>query len=361
MVRAATQRASDVTAGRRGQVNFLLRALVLVLVILLLQFAFNPVFLLGVAQRLTTVAVVTAAIPLFWSTEALTQWVAGNGELGAGFAVAQVVFVALLGYFAVDLRERFWVLTPTEVRLEAHRYAARNPLLAAFGLTAAESALVSKDLKGLVRRREMLPILVVPVVLVVLVVVEGGTFGGAVSVLWIGWVAGFFSLLLAGTSVGQERRAFQSLYAFPLSVLSIVRAKAAFVLVPSFVVALGLSVLVGLFFGLSPGAFLGVLVLVITVSIVLTFWGLAFASRYSDFQERPRPQFLRTGGMLAATVSGMALLFCILVPGTLALLYPSPLSVPLGMVTAGLIVATGGLGIYWTRSGFRELLRQLPF
>ncbi|HYA71183.1 MAG TPA: hypothetical protein VEH28_07450 [Thermoplasmata archaeon] len=361
MIRAGTQRVTNVAAGRRGQVNLLFRALALILVILLLQFAFNPVFFLALAQRLSTVALVTAVVPFFWSTEALSIWAAGNTEWGAAFALAQVAFVAVLGYLAVDLRERYWVPTPIEVRLEAHRYAARNPLFAAFGLSAAESALAIKDLKGLVRRREMLPTLVVPIVLVVLVLVEGNTLGGVVSVLWIGWVAGFFALLLAGTSVGQERKALQSLYAFPLSAASVLRAKVAFVLVPSFVVSLGLVLLVGFFFGLPPGAFLGVLFLVITVSVVLTFWGLAFAARYSDFQDRPRPQFLRPAGMLAATGSGMALLFAILIPGTVALLYPSSAAVPLGLMTVGLVLVGGVLGIYWTRSGFRQLFRELPF
>ena len=361
MVRSATQRASNITAGHRGQVNLVLRAFVLILVILLLELAFNPVFLVALAQRLSTVALVTAVLPFFWSTEALTQWAGGNVNVGTGFAVAQVAFVAALGYLAVDLRERNWAPAPAEVRLEAHRYAARNPVLAFFGLSAAESALVGKDLKGLFRRREMLPTLVIPIVLVVLVVAEGKALGGSVSVVWIGWVAGFFSLLIAGTSIGQERRAVQLLYAFPLSPRNLLRAKAAFVLVPSTVVALGLSVVVGLFFGLPPAAFLGVLLLVIAVSVVLTFWGLAFASRYSDFQERPRPQFLRPGGMLAATGSGMVLLFAILVPGTVALLYPSGLSVPLGLVTVAIAGLSGGIAVHWTRSGFEQLFRALPF
>jgi len=361
MVRSATQRASSVSAGRRGQVSLFVRATLLILVILLLQLAFNPVFLLGIAQRLTTVALVTAAIPFFWSTEALTQWAGGNTQAGAVFALAQVAFVAALAYLAVELRERAWAPTPIEVRLEAHRYATRNPVLALVGLNAAESALVVKDLKGLVRRREMLPTLVVPIVLVVLVLVEGSALGGAVSVLWIGWVAGFFALLVAGTSIGQERRAIQSLYAFPLSVGSLVRAKATFVLVPSLIAATALALVVGFFFGLSAAAIFAVLLLVVAASIVLTFWGLAFAARYSDFQERPRPQFLRPAGMLVATASGMAILFAILVPATLALLYPSPLSVPVGLLAAGLAIGVGTIAVYWTRSGFRELFRALPF
>ena len=361
MVRAASSRASSVNAGRRGRVSLVVRACVLILVILLLQHAFNPVFLLAIAERISTVAVVTAVIPFFWSTAALAQFSGGNGDAGVGFVVAQLAFVGLLAYLAIDLRERAWVPAPTEVQLEAHRYAARNPLLAMAGLTAAESALVVKDLKGLVRRREMLPTLVVPIVLVVLIVVEGSALGGLVTVLWIGWVAGFFALLIAGTAVGQERRAVQSLYAFPLSAANLVRAKATFVLLPSWTVAAVLSVMVGLFFGLSAGAVLAVLLLVLAGSTVLTFWGLAFATRYSDFQERPRPQFMRPAGMLAATASGMLLLFAILIPGSYALLEPSSLSLPLGLIDAGIAVGAGVLAVGWTRSGFRHLLRELPF
>jgi hypothetical protein len=361
MLRSATQRASSVGAGRRGQVTLILRAVVLVVVILALQLAFNPVFLLGLAQRLSAVGLVTAAVPFFWSTEAVTQWVGGSPALGIAFAVGQVAFVALLVYLAGELRVRYWVPAATEVRLEEHRYAARNPFLALLGLSAAESALVSKDLKGLVRRREMLPTLVVPIVLIVLVLVEGTVFGEFGSVLWVGWVAGFFSLLIAGTSVGQERRALQSLISYPLSAGSLVRAKATFVLLPSLVVAVALGLVVGVYFRLSVGAVLGVLLLVVAVSVVLTFWGLVFASRFSDFQDRPRPQFLRPGGMLAAMGSGMVLLFAILTPGTFALLSPSSSSVSLALVCALLALGVGGLAVLWTVTGFRRLLYELPF
>lgn len=361
MVRSVTQRTSAVAAGRRGQATFVLRALLLVLVILALQLAFNPVFLLGLAERLSAVGLITALLPFFWSTEALTQWAAGHAGLALAFAAGQVAFVALLIYLAAELRVRHWVPSSTEVRLEEHRYAARNPILAFLGLSESESAMVAKDLKGLVRRREMLPTLVLPVVLVILVLVEGAAFGDLGSVLWVGWVAGFFALLIAGTSVGQERRALQSLYVFPITPKSVERAKVTFVLLPSLLVAVVLALAVGVIFRLSLGGLVGLVLLVGGVSVVLTFWGLVFATRYSDFQDRPRPQFLRPGGMLAATTSGMVLLFAILVPGTVAILSPSPSSLAVGFGCAAFALALGGLAAYWTTSGFRELFRELPF
>jgi len=361
MVRSATQRASSVTAGRRGQVNLVLRAVVLIVVILALQLAFNPVFLLALAQRFSAVGIVTSFVPFFWSTQALTQWAAGSLELGVAFAIGQMAFVALLVYLASDLRRSYWVPSPAEVRLEPHRYASRSTFLALLGLSAAESAMVSKDLKGLVRRREMLPTLVVPIVLVILVLVEGRALGGFVSVVWVGWVAGFSALLISGTSLGQERKALQSLYSYPISVGNLVRAKTAYVLLPSLLFAVLLSLVVGIYFGLTAPDVVGVVILVAAISVVLTFWGLVFASRFSDFQDRPRAQFLRPGGMLAATGTGMVLLFVILIPGTFALLVPSGFSLPLGLLCAALVVGVGALAAYWAVSGFRQLFRQLPF
>jgi hypothetical protein len=342
-------------------VSLLLRAVVLVLVILALQLAFNPVFLLGVAQRLSAVGAVVSVVPFFWSTEALVQWIAGNPGIGLAFALGQLAFLGLLVYLAGELRVRYWAPSAPEVRLEEHQYAARNPFLALLGLTSTESALVVKDLKGLVRRREMLPTLVVPVVLMVLVVAEGSEFGEYGSLLWVGWVAGFFSLLIASTSLGQERRAVQSLFAFPLSVENLVRAKAAYVLLPSLVVAVALGGVVGVFFRLPLGLFALVVLLVLSGSVILTFWGLAFATRFSDFQDRPRPQFLGTGAMLAATGSGMVLLFAILLLGASALLSGSSSAGWAGLACGILVVMFGALAVVLTLTGFRQLLRELPF
>jgi len=57
----------------------------------------------------------------------------------------------------------------------------------------------------------------------------------------------------------------------------------------------------------------------------------------------------------------MALLFGILVPGTIALFFPSPLDLALGIVCAAMAVGMAGLAIFATVTGFRRLFRGLPF
>jgi hypothetical protein len=361
MVRATTQRASSVASGRRGSATFVLRAVLLIVLILVFNLAFNPIFLLGFLRQFSSFAILTAVIPVFWSTQALTEWVDGAPYLAGAFALAQVGFVAVLVYVAGWLRARFWVPAPTEVQLSAPSSRPGHPFLVALGLSRPEAAIVSKDLRGFVRRREMLPTLVVPVVLVVLLFVEGGAIGRLGSVLWVGWVAGFFALLLAITSLGQERRSLQSLYACPITARDILRAKATSVYLPSLLGAVAMSLVVGTLFRFSVLEYFGLVLVNAAGAAVLTLWGLVFAARFSDFQERPRPQYLRPGAMLGAMASGMVLLFAILIPASLALLSPSPSTAVLALEAASFAVVVGTLALFWARSGFERLFRELPF
>jgi hypothetical protein len=361
MVRAASNRAGSVGSGRRGAATLVARALAIVFALLVLDLALNPLILLAAIDRLSAFPTIAAAIPLVWSSRALAGANAGDAPAAAAFTAGQIVFVVLLALVAGELRRRYWVPSPSEIRLGEHRYAAAHPVLAGLGLNRSESALVGKDLRGIVRRREMLPFLTVPVVLVLLLAIEGSSFGTFGLLLWVGWVAGFFGLLLAATSVGQERRGLQLLFAFPVTARSIFRAKAASVLIPVLIGVVAMTVGVGLWFHFALSTLAGAVLLTATVSVVLVLWGLVFASRYSDFQERPRPQFVRPGAMIVATLSGLVLLSAIVVPAAYVLSTPSPMSDALVLV-AFLAAAVGGIAAYLlARAGFDRLFRELPF
>jgi hypothetical protein len=361
MVRSTTQRTSGLGSGRRGQLGILLRALLLIVLILVFDLAFNPVFLLGFLQRFSTYGFVTALVPFLWSTRGLTAWVDGDPLLGGAFVAGQVAFVGVLVYLAGMLRVRYWVPTATEVQIAPGASSRGHPFLVVLGLSPPEAAIVSKDLRGLVRRREMLPTLVVPVVLVILMLVEGAAIGPLGSVLWVGWVAGFFALLLAVTSLGQERRSFQSFYAYPITPRTVLRAKATSVLVPAVIGASAMAAAVGVIFRLAPVSVAAFVVLNAAAAVLLALWGLVFAARYSDFQDRPRPQYLRPGAMLGAMGSGMLLLFALLIPGAFALLGGwGPASVGLILWIIGFAVAAGALASHWARTGFDRLFREIP-
>jgi len=95
--------------------------------------------------------------------------------------------------------------------------------------------------------------------------------------------------------------------------------------------------------------------------VLLALWGLVFASRFSDFQDRPRAQFIRPGAMLAALGTGMVVLFSFLVPASAAMQSPYSAGLALGLGAAAVAIVAGALAIYLARAGFDRLFRQLPF
>jgi predicted permease len=361
MIRAVSNRAGAAVSGRKGSAVFVLRALLLVVVILTLDLALNPVFLFAAVGRLSAFPALSAAIPFFWSSHGLSEWISGQYALAAAFAVGQVAFVVVLGFVASRLRVRYWVPVQTEIELGAHQYAGSHATFARLGLSGPESALVAKDLRGLVRRRELLPALVVPVVLILLLLIEGHAFGVFGTVLWVGWVTGFFGLLLSAPSVGQERRSVQLLFAFPITPRTVFRAKFVSSLLPVLVGSAAMALGVGLLARLPPISVVGLVVLSVGVAVVLTLWGLVFASRYADFQDRPRPQFVRPAAMVAATISGVTVLMAMLVPGAIAVSAPSVGSLGFAIASVAIALAIGVVAYGLARSGFDTLFREVPF
>jgi len=368
MLRATLQRAGTALSGRKGKVTLVLRAVLFLVVILLFQLAFNPLILIGFLSTISSVSAWAAVVPLFWSTEAISWFAQGAWGVAALFAVGQVGFLGFLLYAATALRERFWSPSPAEVRLEAHAYGGGHPWLAAFGLAPEEAAIVSKDLVGLVRRREMLPILVTPLVLALLGFLEsspsgGGTLSEATLGIWVVWIPGFFALMLSITSFGQERRAIVGLFAFPLSAGNLLRAKAAESLLLPVLLAAALAVAVTVWVHLAL-TFVASLVVLTACSIAVgVLVGLSVASRFSDFQERPRSQFVRPWAMVVGMLGGIALVFAIALPGLVWTFGPDPWSV--GLLLRGsvsFVVAAASLAILWptARRGVDRFMAELP-
>ena len=370
VLRASTQRLSSLVARRTGRAALALRMVVFLVVILAFQSIFNPLFLLRILAWLGVGGTGALAVPLLWPSRAVLALLDGQVGLAGLLAAADVVFVALIGYLAAWVRARFWAPVPFEQSLEAHRYATRHPWLAAVGLSPVEASLVSKDFRGLVRRRELVPILLTPVVIAIFSLVttlqspsgEGRGAGFGVGLL-VAWIPGFFALLLATTSFGQERRAIQTLFALPIPPSSVFRAKAAAAVLPALAFGLAFWALEAGYF--QPGAAADIVLLAVVGLVVAlgAFLGLAFASRYSDFQERPRPQFLRPLPMVGAMLSGVGLIFAIALPVIFWVIGGAPVDAvavaDLGVAFAvGAVVIAACFGA--ARSGTERFLRSVP-
>ena len=367
MLRASTQRLSTVVAKRTGRATLVLRIALFLVVILVFQSAFNPIFLLSLLRSYGALGPLGDLIPFLWASRAVQALAAGQLALTALLSAGHVLLIGLALWIAVDLRVRFWVPVAAELKLEEHEYAAAHPILRALRLTQPEASLVTKDLRGLVRRRELLPIVVTPLVLAIFSVVStyatgAGTGGDTFAVgILMAWAPGFFSLLLATSSFGQERRGIQVLFALPLSPRSVFRAKLAVATIPPLVFG-GVFWIAGvILLSWVPVVAAAMLVVVVAVSLLGAFLGLAFAARWSDFQERPRPQFIRPLPMLGALGTGVMMDFGIGIPILLWSLAGAPAS-GVALVLVPIIVAVVALPLLFllARGSVERFMVQVP-
>ena len=367
MVRSATQRAAAALSGRGGRAALVGRLLLFVLVIVVFEVFFSPLLLYRLLGAITTLGPVSYWVPVLWAPLSIEGWVGGNFLGALGFLVLAGALTALFVVGAAALRVRFWAPAPPELRMEVHTYSEEHPFLGRLGLAPVEAALVAKDLRGLFRRREMLPVLAIPAVLLVVVAITGITSSGSAGVgflgIYAGWLCGFAALWLATTSFGQERRAMQTLYQLPLSPESIYRAKRALPLLFGAVYAVVLTLAVAILTPTAPVVLVGLFAANLSAGVLSALLGLAFAARYSDFQERPRPQFIRPWAMLLAMFVALPLNFGILVVAVVILSsIVAGAGVPIAL-TVGLVVFVLACGIafgHLARSGTLQLLRELP-
>ena len=367
MLRALTQRAASALSGRKGRFTLVLRAALFLVVILMFQLAFNPILLSRLLGAVSGIGTASTFIPFFWSTRAIVAWFAGDIPLALAFAVAQVAFVGLLLYAAADLRVRLWAPAPAEVELEVHAFGRGHRTLSRLGLTLPEASLVWKDLVGLGRRREMLPFIVMPFVLMLVAFLQpaaaGSSFDRTMLGLWGGWISGFFALLLSITSIGQERRSVQLLFSFPLNGRALFRAKVAMCVALAGALGVGFDAVI--LAVLRPSIPIGLALLAVTATTVLfgTFLGLAVATRYSDFQERPRPQWVRPWAMIVALVGGIGIIFAIALPAAGWMFSSQPFSwsaAPLAVFAAVVGVLSVLVFYVLARNGANHFFDDLP-
>ncbi|HEV8049556.1 MAG TPA: hypothetical protein VGP88_03080 [Thermoplasmata archaeon] len=366
VLRALTQSAGTI-GKRRGSATLVVRAFGFLLVVLVFELLFNPVILFDAAKSLSDIGPVGLAVPFLWGSDAITAVLQSDAPLAAATIAGQALLLAGTAYGAARARARYWVPSGGEVEFEAHKFGSTHPVLRALGLDRSEAALVAKDLRGLLRRRELLPVLLLPFVIgIVLLAEQGSTAMGAMHAylsLWIiAWIGGLSGLIVAASSFGQERRGLVHLYMLPVRPMGVLRAKAAGALAVSLPTGLAISV-AGIVLTRPPlGAVPGALVtmtLSISEGILI---GLLFATRYSDFQDRPRPQFVRPLPMLAATALQF-LLGGVTVAVGLALSFGSPSFLLSPAFVTVAVLGIGGLLlslVFLTARGGARLLSEFP-
>jgi len=372
IMRAALNRVTSAVYGRAKRGAIVIRLSLVVLIILGVEFVFNPVIMSGIVGTFSGAVSYVFFVPFFWSSIAVSEIVSGELLLSAAFASLSVLFAILLLFTAVKVRVRYWSPVPVTVEVTESEYSPHAGFLQSMGLSEAGAAVVRKDLKGFTRRRELLTYLAIPFVFGALMVVQQFTAigsnsagGGAPPVYSVWFIGGFVTTMIAATSVGQEGKAIINIYASPLSPSVFLRAK---LLVASlFGMATTLAMLV-VSSVLAPVSIITLVVSLLASVIVVVecvFVGLGVATRHPDLQDRPRPLFVQPAWMMIAILLGIVLAFITASP---LVLWPSLSGFVEGIgltygSTVGISLAFGcvvcAIAYRWARNGALELLNEL--
>ena len=367
VVRALINRASATLYKRGGKFTMVIRLLTSIILIAMFSIMFNINILQTFIQWFVGNISNAWFIPMLWPSLAIMNFIQADLTWTTVYTLLSVTFTSAFLWISVKTREKYWVPVPVSIKLAPPKiYTPKKGFLGIFGFTAAETALIRKDLRSLIRRKEMASWIAIPAIMCIITIITtpwNPTASTMYKMLFF-MTPGFGILLLAFflalVGIGQEGSAFVNLLTAPLRAKQIVVAKLAVALFPSTCALSILIVFVQVLVQPRLEVMLAVTVAGFTALLETTLVGLAVGARYPDFTEVPRARFVSQQGALL----GMALMGATVAATCSPILaysfFPSRfLSLPMATVVAATIaIATCYLGYRAAMLVVQQLCRR---
>jgi hypothetical protein len=237
------------------------------------------------------------------------------------FGALSIGFTFTLFEVAAMVRARYWVPVPVSVRLSTRTYLPSKSRVSIPGLGLVESALLRKDFRSILRRREMARFMAIPFVLAAsigLSLVTSRATSDSLSFvtilpLYIIPVT-IFAQMLAMTSIGSEGYAVWNLYAAPIRPSQLLRAKLIYATSLGIIFCIGMAV----FFCILVNSALPHLWVLMIVGIVTVLEqsavGITIGARFPDFREMVRSRYVSIWGSLLGLFVGLFISFLTISP-----------------------------------------------
>jgi hypothetical protein len=314
IVRGAMNSASGAFSGMKGQGAVLLRMVLSVGIIVVISMMFNFSMMMRVVEWFSSGVEGIRFVPVFWPSMLVLKLSSGDQAGALAYTFLSGLLLVAVYIAGVRVREMYWVPVPVSLKLRPVRMTRSRGILGYLGFGSEEAALIRKDLKSLLRRREMSYLLAVPVMFVLM-----GVLGTPPDVLMdpsvpleakttflfqcaMGII--ILTLQISLNAVGQEREAFTTLLAAPVDAGQLLRAKATAAFIPALP---ALAVFAALYRHLTGADVVttGALILVgLTVLIAVSSVELAVGARYAMFTVDGRSNFVTQEGRLIGLLLG---------------------------------------------------------
>jgi hypothetical protein len=341
-VRALMNRTSGVLGGR-GRAALYLRMVLSLLLMASFYLVYNTEILFRVVGWFSGNVNRAWFVPLLWPSLVVISFM-GADTLGVVvYSVLSLATTSLAFVVSARLRSRYWAPAPVSYRMGSSGVSITGR--GGFGLlgfSAPVAAMIRKDLRSLVRRREMWRVIIMPFLFVMYMFINAdyrflwdptlSPLERTARLAGFGIVAVLFALYMALSSIGQEGGSFDNLRGPPLTAGQITKAK----VVASFIPAASLFslLLLVLLAVIRPPWEMAVTFTVVGVLLVLeaALCGMVGGAWYPSFREVPQALYYTPWGSIVSMF--------ILVVAALGTVAPVSLSVAGSLLGLGLTWAT---------------------
>ena len=378
ILRASLSRASSAFNRVGGRPFIILRMLGIVLILVFFQLLFSGYFISRIIGSVQSGINLGALIPILWPTLTITR-IFNSDVIGSAFFFGlSALFFVVLGWVALALKARYWVVPPAAVHFSGGGAISGPSRFSRYGVSQLTLALLRREVKSATRRKEVIRLTVVPIIIPVLIGFPlilspsppstGGQPSNLLSI-FLGapflFGVGLGALFLGMTGIGQEGGSIWTLSILPLNPRVLVQSKILFttlissigLIVAAVVTVAGLKLPIS---NLPPFIGLGLSVIIAEASL-----GMAIGSRFADFSEGPRPRFVTITGSILGSVIGMLAMAAMIAPVGIALvlafLAGRTVSLPLPLTISGLIgVLIAWIAYKMSINPVGRILEELP-
>jgi len=342
-VRALMNRTSGVLGGR-GRAALYIRMVLSLLLMASFYLLYNTEVLFRIVGWFSGNVNRAWFVPLLWPSLVVVSFMSADSLGVAGYSVLSLAVTSLAFVVSARLRSRYWAPAPVSYRMGSPGVSITGR--GGFGLlgfSAPVAALIRKDLRSLVRRREMWRVIIMPFLYVMYMFINTdyrflwdpmmSPLERTAQLAGFGIVAVFFAMYMAMSSIGQEGGSFDNLRGPPLTAWQITKAKVAASFIPA--ASLFSLLLLVLLAVIRPPWEMAVTFAVVGALLVLeaALCGMVGGAKFPSFKEVPQALYFTPLG----SIFSMFLLM-VAALGTVA---PIILSVRGSLFGLGLTWATG--------------------
>ena len=320
MLKAVMNKVSSSVYGRSGTFGIISRLIILIVLFVLIQLAFNPYILYSFLGVVVSGVDLVWFIPMIWPSVALIDQLRSQFHLAAIFSLLFFGFTAFTFELASRLRLRYWAPIPVSIAMGRNAGYSPSAYRSSFPvLSPLEAAIALKEFRALVRRRDMARFIAIPVVLVISfflpVMLSGDSYSGRSPGLFLAaYVPFLLPLMLSTIVVGQEGKAIANILMLPIRAKDFIIGK----LLPAWIIStLATFVSVGVFEIIAPTGVIQMAATIIAGLLTIAsngFLGLGIGVRHPDFTQGSRSRYVTMNGFLLGLLIGALMTIAIFAP-----------------------------------------------